>query len=110
MSAAENRLCSCVWHWPAGAAVPSDAISTIRSVTGEIARLSPVEFRLLRTIVRGGGESVTRAQLVRATWLHRTRVPAATVDSHVRSIRRKLAMSHIPLRIRTVRGIGFACA
>ena len=72
--------------------------------------LTTIEFRLLRAIVAGGGETVSRARLVRAAWTHRHSVPAATLDSHIRRIRSKLAAGGIPLRIRTVRGVGFTLA
>jgi two-component system OmpR family response regulator len=84
--------------------------TSVSSRSGAFAVLTPVEFRLLRALVRAGGDTVPRTQLVRAAWQHRGAVPAATVDSHVRGVRKKLAAAGIPLRIQTVRGVGFACA
>ena len=77
--------------------------------SGAFAVLTPLEFRLLRALVRAGGETVPRSELVRAGWQHRRGVPAATLDSHVRGVRKKLAAAGIPLSVRTVRGVGFAC-
>jgi DNA-binding response OmpR family regulator len=83
--------------------------SSVISRSGAFAVLTPVEFRLLRAIVRAGGDTVPRNQLVRAAWQHRRAVPAATLDSHVRGVRKKLTAAGIPLQIQTIRGVGFAC-
>ena len=83
---------------------------SVRSRSGAVVVLTPLEFRLLRLIVRAGGDPVPRRQLARLAWQDRRRVPGATLDSHVRGVREKLAAAGIPLRIRTVRGVGFACA
>lgn len=65
--------------------------------------LTPTEFDLLATLAEAGGSVFSRQQLLVKVWGYRDGSGARTVDSHVRSIRRKL---HDGV-IRTVHGIGY---
>ena len=77
-----------------------------RAVTrdGTEVHLTPIEFDLLLRLVRQPGAVLTREQLLGDVWGYRDASGARTVDSHVRSVRRKLGDDVI----RTVHGIGYA--
>jgi DNA-binding response OmpR family regulator len=71
-------------------------------------RLTPTEFRMLAAITSRPGEVVRRRAVVAAAWPDGAAVSENTVDSYVRRIRAKLAEVESPLRLETVRGVGFA--
>jgi hypothetical protein len=81
---------------------------TVSTDAGTEAVLSPVEFGLLRGIVMGAGEVVSRDRLVRLAWHGPRRIAHSTLDSHIRGVRAKLRAAGVPLRIRTCRGLGYA--
>jgi DNA-binding response OmpR family regulator len=76
------------------------------SVGAEEVHLTPIEFELIRTLVASPGTVYTREMLMEQIWGHPDTLGSRTVDSHVRSLRRKLG----PQRIRTVHGVGYAFA
>ncbi len=69
--------------------------------------LTPTEFRILAAITSRPGEVVRRRAVVAAAWPDGAMVSENTVDSYVRRIRAKLAEVDSPLRLQTVRGVGF---
>ena len=71
---------------------------------GEEMHLTPTEFDLLHSLATRPGVVVTRERLLRDVWGYRDGSGARTVDSHVRSLRRKLGSDVI----RTVHGVGYA--
>lgn len=71
------------------------------------ATLTPTEFRMLAAITSRPGEVVRRRTVVAAAWPDGAIVSENTVDSYATRIRRKLAQVGSPLRLRTVRGVGF---
>lgn len=71
---------------------------------GEAVHLTPTEFDLLRVLVRADGAVLSRGQLIDQVWGYDDASAARTVDSHIRSIRRKTADGVI----RTVHGIGYS--
>lgn len=71
---------------------------------GEEVHLTATEFDLLACLAAAGGEVLTRQRLLAEIWGYRDGSGARTVDSHVRSIRRKLSDDVI----RTVHGVGYA--
>ena len=77
-----------------------------REVTrdGSPVHLTPTEFELLLRLAETPHVVYGRARLLEAVWGHRIAAGERTVDSHVRSIRRKLGADVI----RTVHGIGYA--
>lgn len=77
-----------------------------RSVTrnGAEARLTPTEFDLLHRLARAPRVVFGRARLLEEVWGHEVPTGERTVDSHVRSLRKKLG----PGVIRTVHGVGYA--
>ena len=71
---------------------------------GEPIHLTPTEFDLLWCLGTAGGTVRSRQQLLLEVWGYRDGSGARTVDSHIRSLRRKLGDDVI----RTVHGIGYA--
>lgn len=73
---------------------------------GELVHLTPKEFDLVQLLTVTPGVVHERTAIVAAVWGYRDDASDRTVDSHVRSIRRKLGEE----LIRTVRGVGYASA
>jgi DNA-binding response OmpR family regulator len=69
--------------------------------------LTPTEFRMLAAITSRPGEVVRRRAVVAAAWPDGAMVSENTVDSYVRRIRAKLSHVDSPVRLHTVRGVGF---
>jgi len=77
-------------------------------VDGRSIRLTASEFGLLAALVRAGGETVSRDELLREIWRSPWNGPSRTVDVHVADLRRKLGdVARSPRWIATVRGQGF---
>jgi DNA-binding response OmpR family regulator len=72
--------------------------------SGEEVHLTPTEFDLLAWLATHPGSVATREQLLHQVWGYRDGSGARTVDSHVRSLRRKLGAGIV----RTVHGVGYA--
>lgn len=60
------------------------------SVKGKTANLSPRAFDLLAALARRRGTVVSRADLMREVWGHRTEIASRTVDTHIADIRREI--------------------
>jgi DNA-binding response OmpR family regulator len=71
---------------------------------GQEAHLTATEFDLLHRLAQSPHVVFARSRLLEQVWGHRVAAGERTVDSHVRSIRRKLG----PGTIRTVHGVGYA--
>ena len=71
---------------------------------GRAVHLTPTEFDLLYRLAAQPGAVFSREQLLEDVWGHANPMGTRTVDSHVRSLRRKLT----PGLIRTVHGVGYA--
>ena len=70
--------------------------------------LRPREFNLLTFFMRNKGKALTRLQILEALWGHDYIGDTRTVDVHIRWLRQKLETNPgKPLRIVTVRGIGY---
>jgi DNA-binding response OmpR family regulator len=74
------------------------------SFHGKPVHLTPTEFDLLWVLHQADGTVLTRLQLLDRVWGYRDGSGTRTVDSHIRSIRRKLADGVI----RTVHGVGYS--
>ena len=70
---------------------------------GEVVHLTPTEFDLLACLAARPGTVLTRTQLLTEVWGYRDGSGIRTVDSHVRSLRRKLGDG----LVRTVHGVGY---
>ncbi len=60
------------------------------TVGGRQASLAPRAFDLLAALARRRGEVVSRAELMREVWGHRTQIESRTVDTHISDIRREI--------------------
>jgi two-component system, OmpR family, response regulator BaeR len=70
--------------------------------------LTPVEFRLLRTLLQQTGRVFSRQQLLDAAHADFRNVSDRAVDSHIKNLRRKLiSLSPTADRIVSVYGIGY---
>ena len=87
----------------AGSVEVDQAARRVR-VAGEEVHLTPTEFDLLCRLAGQPGVVHTREQLLADVWGYGDGSGARTIDSHVRSIRRKLGDSIV----RTVHGVGYA--
>jgi DNA-binding response OmpR family regulator len=70
---------------------------------GRAVHLTPTEFDLLHRLAETPQVVLARPRLLQQVWGHRIAAGERTVDSHVRSIRRKLGNDVI----RTVHGVGY---
>jgi len=71
---------------------------------GEEIHLTPTEFDLLSWLATHPGAVASREQLLHQVWGYRDGSGTRTVDSHIRSLRRKLGNGIV----RTVHGVGYA--
>jgi len=78
----------------------------IRTSAGE-EKLTPTEFRLLAALAATPGDVVRRRAIVAAGWPDGAMVSENTLDSYVRRLRVKLALVESPVRLETVRGVGY---
>jgi two-component system response regulator BaeR len=75
---------------------------------GQVLPLTPLEFRLLRTLLQQPARVFSRQQLLDAAHADFRDVSDRAIDSHVKNLRRKLAAtSHMADRIATVYGVGY---
>lgn len=81
-----------------------DPTSRRVTVAGAAVHLTPTEFDLAKALFDASGAVLTREQLLAMVWGYRDGSGVRTVDSHVRSVRRKLGDA----TIRTVHGVGYA--
>ena len=78
------------------------------TVAGQPVPLTPTEFEILLTLVRGRGRVLSRAQLLEATSLGYYEGFERTIDVHIHNLRRKLEPDPTnPRHIRTVFGVGY---
>ena len=71
---------------------------------GELVHLTPTEFDLVYYLATHIGRVASREELLGQVWGYDVPSGARTVDSHIRSVRRKLGAD----LIRTVHGVGYA--
>jgi two-component system phosphate regulon response regulator PhoB len=74
-------------------------------VDGAEVQLTPLEFRLLATLMARLGRVQSREQLLEDVWEMSSEVETRTVDTHVKRLREKLGSGRDLLE--TVRGIGY---
>jgi two-component system catabolic regulation response regulator CreB len=99
----------------ARAAVPLDAVplsldgDTRRAhVAGKPLELTRVEFDLLACLLESPGRVYTRAQLIDKVWGDGFAITDRTIDSHVKSLRKKVVEAGGDSGlIETVRGVGY---
>lgn len=81
-----------------------DPARRLAEFDGQPVHLTPTEFDLLRALFDANGAVLSRLQLLDKVWGYRDGSIARTVDSHIRSIRRKTNDD----LIRTVHGVGYS--
>jgi DNA-binding response OmpR family regulator len=86
-----------------GAVHVDPATRRVRRGDDEI-HLTPTEFDLLWCLGTAGGAVLSRDRLLADVWGYRDGSGARTVDTHIRSLRRKLGDE----LVRTVHGVGYA--
>jgi two-component system alkaline phosphatase synthesis response regulator PhoP len=88
--------------------VTVDATSQRVTRVGEQVALTHREFTLLVALLRRRGAVVSRQDLLREVWGHRSAVMSRTVDTHIAELRRKLEADPAePRHIVTVRKSGY---
>ena len=91
-----------------GAGLCVDDAAGRASLHGQPLDLTPVEFRLLRTLLATPGRIWARDELLNRLYLDHRVVIDRTVDSHVRNLRRKLADAGLDNEpIRSIYGMGY---
>ena len=71
-------------------------------------RLTPIQFRLLDTLVTNAGRVITREHLARQVWGCADYHTLRTLTMHIASLRGKLGDdAHAPKVITTIRGVGY---
>jgi two-component system phosphate regulon response regulator PhoB len=74
-------------------------------VRGEPLDLTPLEFKLLSTLVTRAGRVQSRERLLADVWEMSSELETRTVDTHVKRLREKLGPARDMLE--TVRGVGY---
>jgi len=77
-------------------------------VDGSSVELPPKEFDLLAYLVEHAGRVLTRGQLIDEIWGSDYVGDTKTLDVHIRRLRTRIEQDpHEPIRIQTVRGVGY---
>jgi two-component system, OmpR family, response regulator RegX3 len=77
-------------------------------VEGRSVELPPKEFDLLAYLVEHAGRVLTRGQLIDEIWGSDYVGDTKTLDVHIRRLRTRIEQDpHEPVRIQTVRGVGY---
>lgn len=80
-------------------------------VDGRTVELPPKEFDLLAYLVEHAGRVLTRGQLIDEIWGSDYVGDTKTLDVHIRRLRTRIEPDpHEPIRIQTVRGVGYRFA
>lgn len=75
---------------------------------GAIVPMTPLEFKILRALMRANGRILTREQLIAEAWGPATFVSDRVIDNHIGSLRRKIETDGgEPRYLRNVRGLGY---
>jgi len=88
--------------------ITADEQTRRAAVAGQSLELTRVEFDLLVRLLENPGRVYTRAQLIDSVWGDGFAISDRTVDSHVKSLRKKVGEAGgDPGLIETVRGVGY---
>jgi two-component system, OmpR family, response regulator RegX3 len=80
-------------------------------VDGELVELPPKEFELLAFLIEHAGRVLTRGQLIAEIWGSDYVGDTKTLDVHIRRLRSRIEQDpRDPVRIQTVRGVGYRFA
>jgi two-component system response regulator BaeR len=93
---------------PAATGLVIDEDRYVARYDGQMLDLTPVEFRLLKTLAAAPGRVFSRDQLLDNLYTDHRVVTDRTVDSHIKNLRRKLdAASPQQELIRSIYGVGY---
>lgn len=101
---------------PAGQAEPEPLLQADRggrraTYSGKALELTRVEFDLLALLSDNPSRVYTRAEFIASVWGDGFAITDRTIDSHIKSLRRKLTDAGAPAgMIQTVRGVGYRMA
>lgn len=84
-----------------------DDTAFIAEYRGQELGLTPVEYRLLRTLAGAPGRVLSRNQLLEAAYTDHRVVTDRTVDSHIKNLRRKLDQASGEEIIHSIYGVGY---
>ena len=84
-----------------------DALGHSASFFQTPVELTAIEFAILKTLLARPSQVFTREQILDAAYPGACQVADRTIDSHIRNIRAKLALSGCADAIETVHGVGF---
>ena len=90
------------------ARITVDEPRMLAQVNGERLDLTPIEFKLLATLVRHPGRVYRRDELLDLVYSDRRDIVDRTIDSHIKNLRRKIAhvLANVPV-LQAVYGIGY---
>jgi two-component system KDP operon response regulator KdpE len=74
---------------------------------GDEIHLTPIEFRLLKTLARNRGRLMTHGALLREVWGPGWEEDTQTLRTHIANLRRKIEPEGAPRYIRTDPGVGY---
>jgi DNA-binding response OmpR family regulator len=77
---------------------------------GKSLKLTPTEFKILRTLGQSVGQPVSREEILMSVWQTEFMIDNRLVDSHVRNLRKKLSEGCSGLVVASVRGVGYRLA
>jgi two-component system catabolic regulation response regulator CreB len=95
---------------PHGAGLALDPLTRRAALNGHELELTRVEFDLLSQLCSSPGRVYTRSELIDRVWGDGFAISDRTVDSHVKSLRKKLILAGEPALIETIRGVGYRAA
>ena len=75
---------------------------------GEVLKLGPTEYRLLKFFMESPGRVFSRSQLLDGVWGTGSDIELRTVDVHIRRLRKAIEMPGTKDPIRTVRSAGYS--
>ena len=75
---------------------------------GKPVAITPLEFKILLTLIRARGRVLSRSQLIDAIWSDTAGVTDRVIDTHVANIRKKIEPDPLnPVFLTSVRGVGY---
>jgi len=89
--------------------VTLDAVANRASMTdGRVIEMTPIEFRLLYTLMRNAGRTMTHDMLLDAVWGYDYAGYSNQIAVYIRRLRAKIEENpDNPVRLTTVRGVGY---
>jgi two-component system response regulator BaeR len=93
---------------PRNSLVTLDGQRMLATVSGMTLDLTPVEFRLLSTLVKQPGRIYSRSQLMENLYEDNRIVTDRTIDSHIKNLRKKISNLYKDRElIKSVYGVGY---